>query len=318
MEPGFHLLYARRLAWRHQLLLAISLALLGFLHPFFALASPLPFLLPARLWEGRALREIARASLAYPTALAYGEERLWQEARKVEIPPPPFPLGLFALYLVLLALALGSWAGPPSRDTRPFWSLPGAERPATPQGSPDRGKPAEAPGSSPGKTTQTPDSPGSTQGTETGQGQPAPTPQEGQAPGPSPQEPSPTPPKASSQAPGEGGTPAPADGQGGSRTSPGLSQQEPKKPQGAGTPTPGASGPSPKVEAPASLPLPKPQGPGQELLWPGEEGKGEGLPSPWRAGVPPEEVRRGVEVYLERTPLSPEAKELLRRYFSGP
>ncbi|WP_126203019.1 hypothetical protein [Thermus scotoductus] len=66
------------------------------------------------------------------------------------------------------------------------------------------------------------------------------------------------------------------------------------------------------------MPLPEPTGPGQELLGPGREGKGQDLPSPWREGSPPEEVRRGVEVYLERTPLSPEARELLRRYFSGP
>ncbi|WP_216641394.1 hypothetical protein, partial [Thermus scotoductus] len=190
MEPGFHLLYARRLAWRHRLLLALPLALLGFLHPFFALASLLPFLLPARLWEGRALREIARASLAYPTALAYGEERLWQEARKLEIPPPPFPLGLLALYLVLLALALGSWTGLPPREASPFWSLPNAGRPAIPQTPLEREKPAEAPGASPGKTTPPPDFPEALrkpQGKEPGQGHPAPTSQEGREPEPSPQ-----------------------------------------------------------------------------------------------------------------------------------
>ncbi len=318
MEPGFHLFYARRLAWRYRFLLAIPLALLGLWHPFFALASLLPFLLPARLWEGRALREIARASLAYPTALAYGEERLWQEARKVQIPLPPFPLGLLVGYLVLLALALASWAGFPPREAHPFGFLPGLERPATPQDSPDRGKPAEAPGSSPGKTTPAPDSPGNPQGRETGQGQPAPTPEDGQAPGPSPQGPSLTPPEAPPQAPGEGGTPGPTDGQGGSRTRPGLSQQEPGKPQGAGTPTPGASGPSPRVEAPVPLPFPEATGKGEGLLGPGREGSGQDLPSPWREGRPPEEVRRGVEVYLERTPLSPEARELLKRYFSGP
>ncbi|MFN3369044.1 MAG: hypothetical protein ACK4ZX_06535 [Thermus sp.] len=313
MEPGFHLLYARRLAWRHRLLLAIPLALLGFLHPFFALASLLPLLLLARLWEGRALREIARASLAYPTALAYGEERLWQEARQLEIPLPPFPLGLLALYLLLMALALGSWTGPPPRETRPFWSFPGAERPATPQGSPNGGEPGEAPGSSPGETAQTPASPGGAQKAEPGQSHPSPTPQEGKALKPSPQEP----PPPSPQAPGQG-TQAPRDGEGEPRAAKGVPGQEPGEPKGAGAPTPGTSGPSPTLEAPAALPLPEPTGPEEELLKPGREGKGQGLPSPWREGSPPEEVRRGVEVYLERTPLSPEAKELLRRYFSGP
>lgn len=317
MEPGFHLLYARRLAWRHRLLLALPLALLGFLHPFFALASLLPFLLPTRLWEGRALQEIARTSLAYPTALAYGEERLWQEARKVEIPPPPFPLGLFALYLVLLALALGSWTGLAPREASPFWSLPNAGRPAIPQTPLEREKPAEAPGASPGKTTPTPDPPEalrSPQGKEPGQAQPAPTPQEEREPEPSPQGSSPG---GSPLAPGQG-TQAPSRGEGKPEATQEVPGQEPGQPKEAGTPTPGASGPSPTLEAPTSMPLPEPTGSGQELLGPGREGKGRDLPSPWREGSPPEEVRRGVEVYLERTPLSPEAKELLRRYFSGP
>ena len=61
-----------------------------------------------------------------------------------------------------------------------------------------------------------------------------------------------------------------------------------------------------------------PEGPGQGLLAPGGEGGEGALPSPWPGGRPPERVRRGAEVYLERTPLPPEAKELLRRYFGGP
>lgn len=100
MGPGFHRLYADRLAWRYRLLLALALALLGVFHPLFALLSPLGLLLPARLWEGRALKEISRVSLAYATALAYGEERLWAEAGKVPARLPPslgayfWPMGL--------------------------------------------------------------------------------------------------------------------------------------------------------------------------------------------------------------------------------
>ena len=91
MGPGFHRLYAARLAWRYRLLLALALALLGVFHPLLALLSPLGLLLPAWLWEGRALKEISRVSLAYATALAYGEERLWAEAGKVPARLPPFP-----------------------------------------------------------------------------------------------------------------------------------------------------------------------------------------------------------------------------------
>ena len=58
------------------------------------------------------------------------------------------------------------------------------------------------------------------------------------------------------------------------------------------------------------------QGPEVGLLGEGEEGEEAALPSPWPAGRPPEAVRRGVEVYLEKTPLPPEARELLRRYFA--
>jgi len=85
VELGFHLRYAGRLAWRYRLLFALGLALLGLLHPGFALASPLALLLPARLFARRALREISRVSLAYATALAYGEERLWAESRRVRL-----------------------------------------------------------------------------------------------------------------------------------------------------------------------------------------------------------------------------------------
>ncbi|MEJ5338001.1 MAG: hypothetical protein WHT26_12010, partial [Thermus sp.] len=78
----------------------------------------------------------------------------------------------------------------------------------------------------------------------------------------------------------------------------------------------GPGGASPALRE-AQTPGPTPKGPGAGLLSPGE-GPGEApLPSPWPEGRPPEKVQRGVEVYLERTPLPPEARELLRRYF-GP
>ena len=118
MGPGFHRLYAARLAWRYRLLLALALALLGVFHPLSALLSPLGLLLPARLWEGRALKEISRVSLAYATALAYGEERLWAEACKVPARLPPFPWGLLLTYGLALLLVLGLHLARPA-------SLPG-------------------------------------------------------------------------------------------------------------------------------------------------------------------------------------------------
>lgn len=39
------------------------------------------------------------------------------------------------------------------------------------------------------------------------------------------------------------------------------------------------------------------------------------LPSPWKGGKPPASVLRRAERYLETEPLSPEVRELLRRYF---
>ncbi|MCX7740951.1 MAG: hypothetical protein N2047_08010 [Meiothermus sp.] len=42
------------------------------------------------------------------------------------------------------------------------------------------------------------------------------------------------------------------------------------------------------------------------------------LPSPWRAGQPPENVQRQAEKYLESEPLPPEVREVVRRYFELP
>ncbi|MEJ5337949.1 MAG: hypothetical protein WHT26_11750, partial [Thermus sp.] len=143
VEPGFHLRYAHRLAWRYRLLLALLLALSGLLFPPLALLSPLALLLPARLWAVEALRAIARVSLAYPTALRYGEERLWREAKRVTVPLPPFPYGLLLLYLLALLLAL--WRPlAPGEGGVPF--LPQAPQvgapPSEPRGS-GEGRPQE-------------------------------------------------------------------------------------------------------------------------------------------------------------------------------
>ncbi|WP_018110794.1 hypothetical protein [Thermus igniterrae] len=312
MGPGFHRLYAQRLAWRYRLLLALGLALLGFLYPPLALLSPLGLLLPARLFEGQALRAIARASLAYPTALAYGEERLWREAERVRVALPPFPLGLLLAYLLalLLLLAVLAWA-PPGSPWAP-WGLPQAERPLTTQGAegedakaPGEGERVPAQGSSEGEATPAPGEAPGTQATpkaSEGPGKEAAETQEGtprEAPGPSP--------RANGQeaAPGrEGASPSPGGAQGDG--------------EGPEAKAPGSSGPAPEVGGKTPAPLPTPSRPGQGLLEPGQEGEAPGLPSPWAQGRPPEGVRRGVEVYLERTPLPPEARELLRRYFSGP
>ena len=52
MGPGFHRLYADRLAWRYRLLLALALALLGVFHPLFALLSPFGFCSPHGFGRG--------------------------------------------------------------------------------------------------------------------------------------------------------------------------------------------------------------------------------------------------------------------------
>mgnify|MGYP001774315144 CR=1 FL=1 len=155
MGPGFHRLYAGRLAWRYRLFLALGLALLGLLHPLWALASPLALLLPASLWEGQALKAIARQSLAYPTALAYGEERLWREAGRVRVELPPFPLGLLLAYLLVLslALALAAWKAPGGRAW-PLFEGPSREAPSGPQeASQDRETPT--PGQTPKESKET-------------------------------------------------------------------------------------------------------------------------------------------------------------------
>lgn len=320
MEPGFHLLYARRLAWRHRFLLALGLALLGFLHPPLALASPLPLLLPAQLWERRALKEITRISLAYPTALAYGDERLWAEAKRVRIPLPPFPTGLLLVYLfaLLLVLVLAAWRSPSSPESP--WRLSDGERPVareqapspsedgeTGQEEPSPGKavrdPAEAPTSEEGQPSAAGPSPSREDPGSRERGTPYPQAQEGQAPT-----------GGQTPSPGQaGGSPGQAEGPGSAQaTSPSQEGLEETGSRG-----PGTSGPDPQVASPAPSPPLEPEGKGEGLLPPGEAGT-TSLPSPWGQGQPPEAVRRGVEVYLERTPLPPEARELLRRYFSGP
>ena len=324
MEPGFHLRYAGRLAWRYRLLFALGLALLGLLHPGFALASPLALLLPARLFARRALVEINRVSLAYATALAYGEERLWAEARRVRLEFPPFPWGLLLAYLLVLLflLALAAWR--PGGGEGGAWSLPGVERPLRPPGEPAPGDTAppqvqgegvaEAPRGQGEEATQT--------GGEAMEGQPG-----GREGG-----------EVEGQARGlEGAAPAgpgQEEGRGGEglREGQGRGLEDPAppgpgargegpEPQGAEPERgsrPGPGGPFPELgTAPKDLP-PAPEGQGQGLLAPGGEGGEGALPSPWPGGAPPERVRRGAEVYLERVPLPPEARELLRRYFGGP
>lgn len=285
MDPGFHRFYARRLAWRYRLLLALGLALLGLLYPSLALASPLALLLPARPFEGPALRAIARKSLAYPTALAYGEERLWQEAKKVRVEPPPFPTGLLLAYLLVLLLALAPWKLPEGERPRPG-QPPAPEAPAfgKGEGSSPAGE-ALGPGEAPAREAGAPPS--------EGQGQ-------------------------------QDGAQAPREGTGG----PGKGEEGPAaKAEGrapVGNPAPGPAGESPggaqgKPPGEGQTPLPTlgetPSGPEAGLLSPGGEGGDGDLPAPWPGGRPPEGVRRGAEVYLERTPLPPEARELLRRYF---
>lgn len=316
MGPGFHRAYAGRLAWRYRFLLATLLALLGLLHPLFALLSPLGLLVPSRLLEGRALREIARISLAYPTALAYGEERLWAEARRVPARLPPFPWGLLLAYGLALFLALGFHLARPA--PLPFPSPAGAERVA-PLSREDQaqdgaaGKEAAQSGAksegqaapSEGEEQAAP-----SQGRE--QGAPSEAPGEGapQAEGPSPARP-------------KEGAPAralPGTGSPGEEAGP---AEAPPREDGGGqeTPPPQASRRGPNAggalgEKEGSLTPTQAQGPEVGLLGEGEDGDKAALPSPWPGGQPPEKVRRGVEVYLEKTLLPPEARELLKRYFS--
>jgi hypothetical protein len=317
VEPGFHLRYAQRLAWRYRLLFALGLALLGLLHPGFALASPLALLLPARLFARRALREISRVSLAYATALAYGEERLWAEARRVRLELPPFPWGLLLAYLLVLLflLALAAWR--PGGGEGGAWSLPGAERPLRPPGEPAPGStaPPQVQEGEPGQGEEATRTGGeATEGQQGGlegggvEGQERGL--EGAAPaGPGQEE-------------GQGGKgPGEGQGRGFENAAPADSGAKGPGPQGeepGGGAGPGLGEPAPELgEAPQVLP-PALEGPGQGLLEPGGEGGEGALPSPWPGGRPPERVRRGAEVYLERTPLPPEARELIRRYFGGP
>lgn len=291
MDPGFHRLYARRLAWRYRLLLALGLALLGLLDPDLALASPLALLLPARPFEGRALRAIARKSLAYPTALAYGEERLWQEAKKVRMEPPPFPTGLLLAYLLVLLLALAPWKPlegerpeprqPPATEAPAFGKGQGSAREASPAGE-AKAPPREAP--APGA-----EGPRGKDGAQ--------APREGTK--------------------GEEGPPSSGKGQEGPSLKAGRTPPAGNPAQGPAGERPGGAQGKPPGEGQTPLPTPGkiPSGPEAGLLSPGGEGGSGDLPAPWPGGRPPEGVRRGAEVYLERTPLPPEARELLRRYF---
>jgi len=344
VEPGFHLRYAGRLAWRYRLLLALGLALLGLLHPGFALASPLALLLPARLFARRALREISRVSLAYATALAYGEERLWAEARRVRLELPPFPWGLLLAYLLVLLflLALAAWR--PGGGEGGAWSLPGAERPLRPPGEPAPGgtAPPQVQGGELGQGEEATRTGGeATEGQQGGlegggvegqerglegaapagpgqeEGQGGKGPGEGQGRGFENAAPA-----GPGQEEGQGGKgPGEGQGRGFENAAPADSGAKGPGPQGeepGGGAGPGLGGPAPELgEAPQVLP-PALEGPGQGLLEPGGEGGEGALPSPWPGGRPPERVRRGAEVYLERTPLPPEARELIRRYFGGP
>lgn len=319
MGPTFHRQYAQRLAWRCRLFLALGLALLSLLHPPLALISPLALLLPARLWERRALKEISRTSLAYATALAYGEERLWQEARRVPMKLPPFPSGLLLAYLLalLVALALAAWRSSASPGSP--WTLPGSERPLGPERAPSPSGGAEGQ-EKPGEPPQGPaEAPPPRPGEAPSAGQPAP---QGTQENPGPGTPSPN--ASGNPSPGGGiypsppgraeGSPGQAEGlRPGRETSP--SQEGPGETAPKG---PGTSGPGPQVAGPTLSPPPEAKGRGEGLLQPGAEVGVAPLPSPWGQGQPPEAVRRGVEVYLEHTPLSPEARELLRRYFSAP
>lgn len=279
MGPGFHRLYAARLAWRYRLGLALGLALVGLFHPLWALASPLALLLPARRFEGQALKAIARRSLAYPTALAYGEERLWQEARRVRVDLPPFPTWLLLAYLLALVLALAPalW----KKGEGGAWPPPGVghtveppKAPGTPRKTPSPGEPLSSEGE---------------KAREEGPGG-----REERAAGETPSEPLPqTTPRPGAQEKGK-----PGSGEAPSGQLPGLGERG--------------------SEGPPLRPPPPPSGPEEGLLPPEGQGGASPLPTPWPQGQPPEKVRRGVEVYLERTPLSPEDRELLRRYFGVP
>lgn len=314
MGPGFHRLYAARLAWRYRLLLALALALLGVFHPLLALLSPLGLLLPARLWEGRALKEISRVSLAYATALAYGEERLWAEAGKVPARLPPFPWGLLLAYGLALLLALGLHLTRPALLPGPA----GVERvaPLSREGQAQDGAAGEkeaedeAKGEGQAAPSEGEEQAAPSQGRE--QGAPSEAPGEGapQAEGPSPARPKEGAPARAlprTRSPGEEAGPAEA----------------PPREDGGGqeTPLPQASRRGPNAggalgEKEGSLTPTQAQGPEVGLLGEGEDGDKAALPSPWPGGQPPEKVRRGVEVYLEKTLLPPEARELLKRYFS--
>lgn len=284
MYPGFHRAYAERLAWRARLLLALLLLPLGLFHPLGLFLSLLSLLLPSQPFEGRALSEIARRhGLAYQTALEYQEDPLWEAAKKVKARLPPCPWGLLGLYLTAFLFLLLLHM-PTSRAPSPLV-------PSLPQMAPEKGQeaPSEKPTPSPGEKAAK-----EAKGQGQGQGRPA-----DKAPsktGPAPWESPKTPKKPKDQAPTQ---PLERPGQG---KAPGPPGQTPGRGAAPGLPLPQLT---PKEGPRAPLPL----GPGE-----GEKASPP-PPSPWPQG-PPREIRRSVEVYLEKTEPPPEVRELIRRYFN--
>ena len=283
MYPGFHRAYAERLAWRARLLLALLLLPLWLFHPLGLFLSLLSLLLPSQPFEGRALSEIARRhGLAYQTALEYQEDPLWEAAKKVEARLPPFPWGLLGLYLTAFLFLL-------------LLHMPNPRlAPSLPQMAPEKGQeaPSEKPTPSPEKAAGAPRS-GHLEEAK-GQGKPA-----DKAPsktGPAPDQSPKTPEKPKDLAPTQ---PLERPGQG---RAPGPPGQTPGRGAAPGLPPPQLT---PKEGPRAPLPL----GPGE-----GEKASPP-PPSPWPQG-PPREIRRSVEVYLEKTEPPPEVRELIRRYFN--
>lgn len=187
----------------------------------------------------------------------------------------------------------------------------------TASGQPQTGQPAQ---DVPGQAQPPPS--GQPQPPQTGRSSPGQTPQ-GQpvlAPSgaePNPSGPPPQPPQAEPSQPGPG-RPEQAQPQPG-RASPADGQRV----QGRGQPGGGEQGnPGVGTQArPAQRPPANPQRPAGEAplsRGEGQQGRPMPLPSPWRAGQPPENVQRQAEKYLESEPLPPEVREVVRRYFELP
>ncbi len=292
MYPGFHRAYAERLAWRARALLALVVLLLGVWHPLGPFVSLFAFLLPARPFEERALREIARRhGLAYQTALEYQDPPLWAAARRVEARLPPFPWGLLGLYLGLLLLAF-ALRSHPTPSFSPPWVPTVFEAPAGKEGRklPLKPPPNEKLEGRPGPSEV------QNQGTEEPLGKATPE----------------------KKRFSEDETRAKKAGeQGAAKRSPGPSPQGvqeapgPRSDEKAGQrPGQGAAPPllPPPLQAPEGPQAPLPLGPGGEAGTPA-------LPTPWPKG-PPQRVLRSAEVYLEKAEPPPEVRELIRRYFA--